>query len=68
MPVMHSTAKVMTFEEFRAVSMTAEPNPIAEVVQQQRAFFRDAATAEQAVRLALLSILQWVNWDSNGAG
>lgn len=55
----------MTFEEFRAASMATEPSPIAEVVRQQRTFFRDAAVAEQAVRLALLSVLQWVMWDAN---
>jgi hypothetical protein len=62
---MHATAKVMTFEEFRAASMAAEPIPIAEVVRQQRAFFRDAAVAQQAVRLALLSVLQWISWDAD---
>lgn len=64
---MHSTANVMTFEEFRAASMAAEPSPIAEVVRQQRAFFRDPAAAEQAVRLTLLSVLQWIAWDTNGS-
>ena len=64
---MHATAKVMTFEEFRAASVAAEPIPIAEVARQQRAFFRDAAVAEQAVRLALLSVLQWISWDANGS-
>ena len=57
----------MTFEEFRAASMAAEPIPVAEVVGQQRAFFRDPAVAEQAVRLALLSVLQWISWDANGS-
>jgi len=57
----------MTFEEFRAASMAAEPMPIAEVVLQQRAFFRDTAVAEQAVRLALLNVLQWISWDANGS-
>ena len=63
---MHATAKVMTFEEFRAASVAAEPTPIAEVVRQQRAFFRDGTGAEQAVRLALLSVLQWIMWDDKG--
>jgi hypothetical protein len=62
---MHATAKVMTFEEFRAASVAAEPIPIAEVVRQQRTFFRDPAAAEQAVRLALLSVLQWISWDAD---
>ena len=62
---MHATAKVMTFEEFRAASVAAEPIPIAEAVRQQRAFFRDPAVAEQAVRLALLSVLQWISWDAD---
>jgi hypothetical protein len=62
---MHATAKVMTFEEFRAASVAAEPIPIAEVVRQQGAFFRDTAVAEQAVRLALLNVLQWISWDAD---
>jgi hypothetical protein len=57
----------MTFAEFRTASMAAEPIPVAEVARQQCAFFRDPAVAEQAVRLALLSVLQWVSWDANGS-
>ena len=56
----------MTFEEFRAASIASDPLPIAEVVQPQRAFFRDTAGAEQGVRLALLSVLQWISWDATG--
>ncbi|MFP5246627.1 MAG: hypothetical protein ACLGH0_08025 [Thermoanaerobaculia bacterium] len=57
---MLETTKLMTFEEFRA--------SCNDVVRQQRSFFRDAASAEQIVRLTALSLLQWVMWkDPDGA-
>ncbi|HVR37957.1 MAG TPA: hypothetical protein VMU84_02605 [Thermoanaerobaculia bacterium] len=59
---MVETARLMSFEEFRAAQ------PMAEVVRQQRAFFRDAAAAEQALRLALLSVLVWVMWKDPDGG
>ena len=65
---MPNTASLMTFDEFRAATAIAD-TPLAAVVRQQRTFFRDATSAEQAVRLALLSVLGWIVWESDsGAG
>jgi hypothetical protein len=66
---MSEKAKLMTFDEFRTSTNTATgASPLTEAMRQQGRLFRDAAAAEQAVRLALLSVLGWVAWKDPDGG
>lgn len=55
---MAESTTVMSFEEFRA----AEAQPFGEAVRQQRAFFRDAAAAEEILRPGAIPLGGWIEW------
>lgn len=65
---MPKTAMPMTFDEFRTSSEAEENDqPIHVAVRQQRRWFREGSSAEQAVQSALRAIARWVPWDPNAA-
>lgn len=55
---MVESTTVMSFEEFRA----AEAQPFGEAVRQQRAFFRDAAAADEMLRPGAIPLAGWAEW------
>ena len=59
--LMQETAKLLTFDEFRAAQ------PMADVVRQQQSFFRDTTTMDQTVGVALDGLAGWPEWPNSRA-
>lgn len=62
---MSNDARPMSFDEFRDSWNAAVGRPLA--LQQQRAFFRDPAAAEELLRPGAIRLQGWVPWDGNAA-